>query len=82
LSLTRPRPLINHESMVLVGEGAYEGLVAYLFIELANEVPELEAVVLAIEMAPQPDPITGTERREIPEPQAPTAGSLGPVALG
>jgi hypothetical protein len=74
LSVQRPRPLINHESMVLLGEGRYEGLVAYVFIELANEEPELEAVILDIEMAPLPDPITAMERPEITGPQRPMAG--------
>ena len=82
LSVDQLRPLINHESMVLFGEGGYEGLVAYVFIELANEAPELEAVILDVEMAPLPDPIEARERRDIPEPQAPTAHSEGPAAFG
>ena len=82
LSVDQPRPLINHESMVLFGEGGYEGLVAYVFIELANEEPELEAVILDVEMAPLPDPIEAGERRDVPGPQAPTAHSVGPAAFG
>ena len=82
LSVARPRPLINHESMVLFGEGGYDGLVAYVFIELANEAPELEAVILDVEMAPLPDPIAAKEHRDIRGPQAPTAHSVGPVAFG
>ena len=79
----QPRPLINHESIVLSGEGGYDGLVAYVFIELANEVPELEAVILDVEMAPLPDPIEAKERREVsPGPQAPTAHSVRPAAFG
>ena len=81
LSVGQPRPLINHESMVLFGEGGYEGLVAYVFIELANEAPELEGVILDVEMAPLPDPIAAGERRDIPEPQAPTAHSVGAASL-
>jgi len=82
LSVQRPRPLINHESMVLFGEGRYEGLVAYVFIELANEEPELEAVILDIEMAPLPDAITAMERRDITGPQRPMAGSVGRATFG
>ena len=66
-----PRPLINHESMVLFGERAYEGLVAYVFIELANQAPELEGVILDIEMAPLPDPVVAETRREITQPSRP-----------
>jgi hypothetical protein len=76
VSSGRPRPLINHESMVLFGEGAYEGLVAYVFIELANEEPELEAVILDIEMAPLPEPIAAEEQRRITGPSRPTADSV------
>lgn len=62
VSVRQPRPLLNHESMVLLGEGAYEGLVAYVFIELANAVPELQAVVLDVELAPTPAPVAAPER--------------------
>ncbi|MFV2063746.1 MAG: hypothetical protein ACC726_09565 [Chloroflexota bacterium] len=71
-----PRPLINHESMVLFGEGSYAGLIAYVFIELANQAPELEAVILDIEMAPLPEPVAVEKPREIPAPSRPTAGSI------
>jgi len=81
-SADQPRPLINHESMVLFGEGGYEGLVAYVFIELADEEPELEAVILDVEMAPSPDPIAAKERRDMPVPQGPMADSVGPAPLG
>ena len=43
--------------MVLTGEGDYEGLVAYVFIDFANEEPELEAVILEVERAPFPEPV-------------------------
>lgn len=81
LSVDQTRPLINHESMVLFGAGEYEGLVAYVFIELANEVPELEAVVLDVEMAPLPDPIAAKERRDIPGQQGPMADSMVPTSV-
>ncbi len=80
VSTAESRTLINQESMVLFGERAYEGLVAYVFIELANEAPELEAVILDIEMAPTPEPITTVTRREITGPSRPTADSIGPQA--
>jgi hypothetical protein len=65
--------------MVLFGERAYEGLVAYVFIELANDEPELEAVILDIEMAPLPEPVSVDEQREITAPSRPTADSIGPA---
>jgi hypothetical protein len=73
------RPLINHESMVLFGERAYEGLVAYVFIELANDEPELEAVILDIEMAPLPGPVAAGKPRDITLPSRPTADSVSPA---
>jgi hypothetical protein len=84
LSAHQPRPLINHESMILLGEGEYQGLSAYVFIELAGERPELEAVILDVEMAPSPDPIAADERRILPAPQGPMTDStvLMPVAPG
>jgi hypothetical protein len=82
VSVNRPTPLINHESMVLLGGGGYEGLVAYVFIELANEEPELEAVILDVEMAPLPDPIAAPERRDITGPGRPMADAPGPAAFG
>lgn len=66
------RPLINHESMVLFGSGSYEGLVAYVFIELANSNPELEAVVLDVEMAPAPDLIPARRGRDLTGPRRPS----------
>jgi hypothetical protein len=81
LSVSQPRPLINHESMVLYGGGGYEGLVAYVFIELANDEPELEAVILDVEMAPLPDPIAARERRDIPGPRGPLADAVGPAVF-
>ncbi len=51
-------PLIIQESMVLTGEGDYEGLVAYVFIDFANQEPELEAVILEVERAPLPEPVS------------------------
>jgi hypothetical protein len=50
-------PLINQESMVLTGEGAYDGLIAYVFVDFANEEPELEAVIVEVERAPFPEPV-------------------------
>jgi hypothetical protein len=84
LSAYQPRPLINHESMILLGDGEYQGLSAYVFIELAGERPELEAVILDVEMAPSPDPIAVDERRILPAPQGPMTDSviLMPVAPG
>ena len=82
LSVDQPRPLINHESMTLFGEDGYAGLVAYVFIELANAAPELQAVLLDIDMAPLPDPVaTTTGPREITGPQRPTAGRPADAAL-
>ncbi len=73
------RPLINHESMVLFGERAYQGLVAYVFIELANDEPKLEAVILDIEMAPLPGPVAAAEPPDITLPSRPTADSVSPA---
>ena len=71
------RPLINHESMVLAGEGAYDGLVAYVFIELANARPELEAVILDIEVAPPPEPVSVDERPAPSGPRGPRPDIAG-----
>ncbi len=71
VSVRAPRPLINHESMVLLGDGAYDGLVAYVFIELANAAPELEAVVLDIEMASLPEPVPAEKDRDLTTPRSP-----------
>jgi len=76
-----PRPLINQETMVLFGEGDYVGLVAYVHIELANEEPELEAVILDIEMAPLPEPIASEEPPDITQPRRPAPDSVGPTVL-
>ena len=76
LSLRESSPLINHESMVLFGEGDYEGLVAYVFIELANRAPELEAVVLEIEMPPLPEPVPRRSRDDITAPRGPATDSI------
>lgn len=65
VSVRRSRPLINHESMVLLGEGAYDGLVAYVFIELAGPIPVLEAVILEIDVAATPEAIPPPRRRDI-----------------
>jgi hypothetical protein len=80
VTVRAPRPLINHESMVLFGEGAYDGLVAYVFIELANAAPELEAVVMQIEMAPLPEPIPAKERPAVIVPRRPTTDALAQAA--
>ncbi len=48
---------IEQESMVLTGEGAYAGLIAYVFIEFTSEGPQLEAVILEVERAPLPEPV-------------------------
>jgi hypothetical protein len=82
LSAHQPRPLVNHESMILFGGGGYEGLVAYVFIELADEEPELEAVILDVEMAPLPDPVPAKERRDVTGPRRPMADPVGPATYG
>jgi len=79
LSLDQPGPLINHESMVLFGDRAYAGLVAYVFIELANAAPELEAVVLQVEMAPLPEPIAPRSRPDVSAPRGPAADAIARV---
>jgi hypothetical protein len=76
LSLDQAAPLINHESMVLFGDRAYVGLVAYVFIELANGPPELEAVVLEVEMAPLPEPVAARSRPDVSAPRGPAADSI------
>jgi hypothetical protein len=76
LNAQQPRPLINHESMILLGGGGYEGLVAYVFIELATAAPELEAVILDVEMAPLPDPVPAKGRRDVTGPRRPMADAL------
>jgi hypothetical protein len=75
------RPLINQESMVLFGEGAYVGLVAYVLIELADPQPELEAVILDIDMAPLPEPIPADERPDVTAPRGPAPDSAAPEAI-
>lgn len=59
-------PLILQESMVLVGEGAYDGLVAYMFVEDVNGEPGFEAVIVENQVAPAPEPITGAALASIP----------------
>jgi hypothetical protein len=73
VSVRAPKPLINHESMVLLGEGSYDGLVAYVFIELANVAPELEAVVLDVEVASLPEPIPAEESLDLTTPRSPAS---------
>lgn len=82
VSLQEPRPLINHESMVLAGDGAYDGLVAYVFIELANAAPQLEAVVLAIEMAPLPGPVPARDRHDVTGPRRPVTDPIAQAVPG
>jgi hypothetical protein len=54
---SEPPGFIEQESVVLTGDGAYDGLVAYLFIEFTSGNPELEAVILEVERAPYPEPV-------------------------
>jgi hypothetical protein len=50
-------PFIVQESMVLTGEDAYEGLVAFVFMDQASGQPALEAVIVEGERAPFPEPV-------------------------
>ena len=52
-----PPGFIQQESMVLAGEDAYDGLIAFVFIEFTSGQPELEAVILEVERAPFPEPV-------------------------
>lgn len=73
------RPLINHETMVLTGSGAYDGLVAYVFIDLEEAVPRLEAVILDVEIAPLPDPVTAPAARDVTGPRDPATDLIAGV---
>ena len=58
--------LIDIESAVLTGEGAYEGLTAYLLAESVDDDILLEAFVIELEPAPMPDPVSVTALDEVP----------------
>jgi hypothetical protein len=49
-----PEPLLNHGSMLLVGEGAYEGFIAFVLGEVTEEGPGYRAVILKTDMVPEP----------------------------
>ena len=51
-----PEPLLDHGSMLLVGEGAYEGFVAFVLGEVTEEGPGYRAVILESDMLPTPEP--------------------------
>jgi hypothetical protein len=51
-------PFIVQESMVLTGEDAYEGLVAFVFIDQNSGQPILEAVIVEGERAPFPEAVS------------------------
>lgn len=82
VSAAQPRPLINHESMVLFGDGDYDGLIAYVFIELANAAPELEAVILGVDMAPLPERVPTGIGRDLTGPRGPANDLLASRASG
>jgi len=48
-------PVIDQDSLVLAGEGAYEGLLAHVFLEGTRG--EVQAVIITAEMPPAPDPV-------------------------
>jgi hypothetical protein len=48
-------------SSVLEGEGAYDGLLAYVSIAYDGGVPTIEAVILENTLPPAPPPISGAE---------------------
>jgi hypothetical protein len=51
-------PAIDEQSMLLVGEDAYEGYVAYVFLDAAPDgAEEWEALILEAEQPPLPDPV-------------------------
>ena len=52
--------LMRQSSMVLTGEGAYDGLVAYVLFHATDEDPTttvMEGVILAVDLPPAPEPI-------------------------
>lgn len=52
-------PAIDQESMLLVGEGGYEGLIAYVFLDAPPEgESKWEALILEAEQPPLPEPVT------------------------
>lgn len=50
--------LIDRELLTLVGEGGYDGLMAFVYAETVDDEIVLEAVVLENELAPRPGPIS------------------------
>ena len=54
LAVADDEPLMEQETMVLVGEGGHAGLLAYVFVEFGPEGPQFEAVVIENDVAPAP----------------------------
>jgi len=60
LAVTEDEALLDMESAVLVGEGEYDGLMAFLFAEFADGNRSFEAVVIEGTPAPAPAPVAAT----------------------
>ena len=67
-------PLIDRESAILIGEGAYDGLTAYFYAENVDDDILLEAFVIEVEPAPLPEPVSVTALEEVP-----TVGAIDDV---
>ena len=60
LAVTEDENLLDMETAVLIGEGEYDGLMAFLFAEYADGNRSFEAVVIEGTPAPAPAPVAAT----------------------
>ena len=59
-------PLFDKDAMLLTGEGAYDGLIAYVFAESVDDEIVLQAVILESEAPPVPQPVDATAVTSVP----------------
>lgn len=60
LAVTEDEALLDMETAVLVGEGEYDGLMAFLFAEFVDDNRSFEAIVIEGTPAPAPAPVAAT----------------------
>jgi hypothetical protein len=58
-------PLMDLETAILIGEGDYEGLTAFLYSEGSEQGRDFRAVVVAVDAPPTPDPVSPTAVEDI-----------------
>ena len=58
VAVTEDVPLMDLETAVLVGDGEYEGLLAFFFAEFGGDERTFEIVVIEGERPPVPDPVS------------------------